>query len=69
MHEGDTQTISLRKNTPNTSYIKVFEHDWLRYMGFTDKELEQDELLLVVKAEVSPTKKLKYLGFGKPIKK
>jgi hypothetical protein len=37
-------------------------------MGFTDKELGQDELLLVVKAEVSEKKKIPYLGFGRPIK-
>ena len=69
MHEGDTITFALKKNSANGNFQKVFEQDWLRYMGFTEDDLQKDELLLVVKAEVSPTKKLKYLGFGKPIKK
>jgi hypothetical protein len=68
MREGDIQTIKITKNSQG-AFIKVIEYEWLRYVGFTEKELEQDSLELVMKAEVSEHKKIPYVGMGKPIKK
>jgi len=69
MREGDIQTIVIKKNKENGSFLKTFERDWLLYAGYTEKEMEQDEITIVLKADVSEHKKLRFLGFGKPIEK
>ena len=69
MQEGDIQTITLKKNKEKGSFLKTFEMDWLVYAGYTEKELEQDEISIVLKADRSEHKKIKFLGFGKPLEK
>jgi len=65
MENGDVQTITIRRNSTG-AYVKAIEVDWLRYLGFSDKEIDAGELKLVVKADVSDRKKLKFIGIGRP---
>jgi len=69
MREGDIQTITIRKNKENGSFLKTFEREWLLYVGFSEKEVDADEITIVVKADRSEHKKLKFIGFGKPVEK
>lgn len=66
MESGDIQTFYIKRNS-NGAFVKNFELDWLRFMGFTDKELatEEIEIKLIAKAEVSENKKYPYLGIGR----
>lgn len=65
METGDKQTITIKRNSTG-AYVKSIEVDWLRYMGFTDKEIDSGELVVVVKADISDRKKLKFIGIGRP---
>ena len=65
MESGDIRTIRIPKNSAG-AFIKTVEYEWLRYMGFSEKELEGDEIVLVVKADVSDRKKIKFIGIGRP---
>jgi hypothetical protein len=67
MHVGDITTKVAKK--PNSSFMIILEKDWLQYLGFTDKELDGDEIEIVFKAEISDHKKFAYIGFGKPGKR
>lgn len=67
MREGDVITITIKKNSANGNFYKIFEYDWLKYVGYDDEDLKKDELLLVFKAERSEKKKLPYIGFGRPV--
>lgn len=68
MQIGDVKTITI-KRSPSGSFLKILEKEWLDYLGYSQKEIEGDEIEVVFKAEVSEKKKIPYLGFGKPIKK
>jgi len=67
MEIGDKQTITIKRNATG-AYVKAIEVDWLRYMGFSDAEINSGELVVVVKADVSDRKKLKFIGIGRPEK-
>lgn len=65
MQNGDIRTIIV-KRTEAGAYMKSIETDWLRYLGFSEKEIDAGEIKLVVKADVSDRKKLKFIGIGRP---
>ena len=64
MHVEDVTTKPVKKN--GSSFIVILEKDWLQYIGFTEKELDGNEIEIVFKAEISEHKKFPYIGFGKP---
>ena len=68
MHVGDVMTLKLKK-TPSGSFMKVFEQDWLLFIGFTKEDLEKEELDVVFKGEQSAKHGHNYIGFGRPIVK
>lgn len=67
MQVGDISTITIKKNPANGNFPKVIEREWLEFLGYSQKEIDGEEISLVFKAEVSDRKKLKFIGFGKPI--
>ena len=54
MNKGDVQTITL-KMAPNKTFPKTIERDWLRYLGYDEKDIlgkgEDIELLLMAGEE------------------
>lgn len=67
MDYGDIQTFEITKKD-NGAYMKSFEVEWLKYLGFTDKEIESGKIKLVIKADISTRKGLKFIGIGRPEK-
>lgn len=71
MDYGNILTVELTKRAG--CFQKAFELDWLEYVGFDRDKLsalpEGATIKLVMKADVSEHKKLKFLGFGQPEKK
>jgi hypothetical protein len=64
MNVGDIATVKLKLQS-NGVYVKAIEKEWLKYLGFSDEEIEGGEIELVFKAEISDHKKFNYIGFGK----
>jgi len=69
MECGDITTITLNKQKGGSSFLLVYKREWLEYNGYTEKELAEDEIQVVAKADISERKKFRFLGFGKPEKK
>lgn len=65
MNLGDITTKTI-KMSASGSYLVVFERDWLEAVGYSQAEIESGEIEMVFKCEISPTKKLVYIGCGKP---
>lgn len=67
METGDVRTIKIPKNSTG-AFMKAIELEWLRYLGFSDKEIDgkEAEIVLVIKADISDRKKLKFIGIGRP---
>lgn len=65
METGDIRTIRVKK-MESGAFMKAIEYEWLRYIGFSEKELAEDEITIVIKADVSDRKKIKFIGIGKP---
>ena len=65
MENGDVRTITIKK-TDAGAFVKAIEYEWLRYMGFSEKEIAADEITVIVKADISDRKKLRFIGIGKP---
>jgi hypothetical protein len=68
MRTGDIITFRAKRNASG-SFQKILEKDWLLHVGFTEKELEADEIELVAKFEVSEHKHLPFIGIGRPVVK
>lgn len=64
MERNDIQTVTL-KRAPNGVYNKAIESDWLKYLGFTEKELDSGEIKIVIKADFAEHKKVPFVGIGK----
>jgi hypothetical protein len=64
MHVGDIQSFELKKH-PSGSFIRVFTKEELRFLGFSEKDLDKDELPLVMQADFSKKYKQEFLGFAK----
>jgi hypothetical protein len=65
METGDIRTVVVKK-TDAGAFVKAIEYEWLRYMGFSEKEIAADEITLIFKADISDRKKLKFIGIGRP---
>ena len=68
MERGDTQTKTFTRS-PGGSYQWTILEDFLRYLGYSEKEIESGEIQLTFKAEFSKTHGQTFIGFGKPFKK
>jgi hypothetical protein len=56
MNKGDMQTITL-KMAPNGTFPKTIEKEWLRYLGYDEKEIQKnggeiEMLILAVEEKV-----------------
>lgn len=63
MYSGDITTKKTYKS--GDSCVFIIEKDWLRYLGFSEKEIEKGDVELVFKAEQSEKHKQPFIGFGK----
>jgi len=50
LQDGDKITISLTKYA-STAYLKVWQVDWLKFMGFNANQLENKKIHLSMKAD------------------
>lgn len=64
MDRKDIQTIVITKRADG-AYIKAIEQDWLKYLGFTEKEFSGDEIILVVQADYSKRYGQPFIGIAK----
>lgn len=65
MDRNDIQTVTITRKGENNVYVKAIEVEWLRYLGFTEKEIDSGEIKLVVKADFAEHKKVPFIGIGK----
>ena len=65
MERNDIQTITLTRKGKSGVYVKAIEVEWLRYLGFTDDEIESDQIKLVIKADFAERRKVPFIGIGK----
>ncbi len=65
MERNDIQTITLTRKGKSGVYIKAIEVEWLRYLGFTDDEIDSDQIKLVIKADFAERRKVPFIGIGK----
>lgn len=69
MQKNDVTTIKLTRSSTRGSYLKAIEEDWLRYLGFSDKEIDSNEIELVFKADYSDKHKHPFIGIGRRFEK
>jgi hypothetical protein len=43
------------------------EKEWLEYLGYSQKEIDGDEIVVVFKAEISDRRKIPFIGLGRPV--
>jgi hypothetical protein len=66
MQIGDVKTITI-KRSPSGSFLKILEKEWLEYLGYSQKEIDGDEIAVVFKAEISDRRKIPFIGLGRPV--
>lgn len=49
MQKGNIETKTIKKAANNT-FLKAFEADWLRYLGFSEAEIRGNEVSVNVEA-------------------
>lgn len=69
MQRNDISTIKLVRASDRGSYLKAIEEDWLRYLGFSEKEINSGSIELVVKADYSKKHDGPFIGIGKKFEK
>jgi hypothetical protein len=65
MERNDISTITVTRKGENNVYVKAIEIEWLRYLGFSEKEIDSGVIKLIVKADFAENKKVPFIGIGK----
>jgi hypothetical protein len=66
MRVDDVQTKKIIRS--GTSYSKAIEQEWFEFMGYTQKELDADEIEVCFTASRSKKHEQNYIGMFKPRK-
>lgn len=64
MERNDVSTITVSKKGEQV-YMKAIEVEWLRYLGFSEKEIDSGSIKLIVKADYAENRKVPFIGIGK----
>jgi hypothetical protein len=64
MQIGDVMTLKIKKD--GTAYSKVLEIEWLKLLGYTDKEITSEEIEIRVMASHSKKHNQDYIALFKP---
>jgi hypothetical protein len=63
MHKDDIRTITKKRT--GTSYVLTLDEEMLGYLGFGEKEIASEEIVIVLQADFSKKHGQPFIGIAK----